>query len=129
MAIAKIQTGDTVKIIAGNHKGITGQVLAIVKKTKGKKLSTRANVAGVPGIAKFRRSFKYDGQGYPGSMYTVPRLVDVSNLSHLTTDGKLSKVKIQIDESGKKQRVLKKTDATITRVKIAKVEPVALPQE
>lgn len=118
MAKARIQTGDTVKIIAGNYRGTTGQVLAIVKKLNGKKPTKfRANISTVPGIAKFRRAFKYNGQSYPGMMYQVPRLIDVSNLSQLTTDGVLSKVQIQTKD-GKKVRVLKKTGIELPSIKV-----------
>lgn len=121
MAKAIIQTGDTVKLIAGAFKGTVGQVLGIVKKTTRKNtVKTRASVAGVPGLTKFRRAFKYNGQSYPGQMYTVPRLVDVSNLSHTTQDGKLSKVAITLDEAGKRIRTLKKSGAAIISAKVIK---------
>ena len=123
MAKAKIQTGDTVKIISGNYRGVIGQVLAIVKKDNGKVVKTRASIATVPGINKYRRSFKYNGQAYPGSVYQVPRLVDVSNLSHITEDGQLSKVIITTDESGKKIRTLKKNGVVIVSNKVAKSNP------
>jgi large subunit ribosomal protein L24 len=119
MAKSKIQTGDTVKIISGNYKKTVGQVLAIIKKNNGKVTKTRASISTVPGIAKYRRSFKYNGQEYPGMMYQVPRLIDTSNLSHITADNKLSKVKIQSKE-GKKVRVLKKNDSEIISVKVVK---------
>ncbi len=122
MAKAIIQTGDTVKIIAGNYKGTIGQILAIVKKSNGKVTKIRASVAGVPGLTKFRRSFKYNGQSYPGSMYSVPRLIDVSNLSHQTVDGQVSKVSIQTNEAGKKIRILKKTGQEIISVRVEKTK-------
>jgi large subunit ribosomal protein L24 len=117
MAKARIQTGDTVKIIAGNYRGIVGQILAVVKKKSGKLTKLRASISTVPGIAKYRRSFKYNGQSYPGMMYQVPRLIDVSNLSQLTTEGQLSKVAIKIEEN-KKVRVLKKTGTVVESVKV-----------
>lgn len=127
MAKAKIQTGDTVKIISGNYKGLTGQVLKIVKKDNGKTIKTRASVSTVEGINKYRKSFKYNGQAYPGSVYKVPRMVDISNLSHLTADGQLSKVLIKTDEkTGKKIRVLQKTGTEIKPVKVIKEKPAEL---
>jgi large subunit ribosomal protein L24 len=129
MAKAKIQTGDSVKVIAGNYRGTVGQVLAIVKKTTGKVTKIRASVAGIPGLTKFRRSFKYNGQSYPGSMYSVPRLIDVSNLSHQTADGKVSKVAIKTNEAGKKVRLLKKTGQEIVAVRVEKTKPLPSTEE
>lgn len=127
MAKAIIQTGDTVKLIAGAFKGTVGQVLGIVKKTTSKNtVKTRASVAGVPGLTKFRRAFKYNGQSYPGSMYSVPRMIDVSNLSHTTKDGVISKVAIVKDaKTGKRIRTLKKTGTPIVSAKVEKPKKLA----
>ena len=127
MAKAIIQTGDTVKLIAGAFKGTVGQVLGIVKKTTSKNtVKTRASVAGVPGLTKFRRAFKYNGQSYPGSMYSVPRMIDVSNLSHTTKDGVISKVAIIKDaKTGKRIRTLKKTGTPIVAAKVIKPKKLA----
>lgn len=127
MAKAIIQTGDTVKLIAGAFKGTVGQVLGIVKKTTSKNtVKTRASVAGVPGLTKFRRAFKYNGQSYPGSMYTVPRMIDVSNLSHTTAAGVISKVAIVKDATtGKRIRTLKKTSTPIVSAKVEKPKKLA----
>jgi ribosomal protein L24 len=131
MAKAIIQTGDTVKLIAGAFKGTVGQVLGIVKKTTSKNtVKTRASVAGVPGLTKFRRAFKYNGQSYPGSMYTVPRMIDVSNLSHTTTEGVISKVAIVKDATtGKRTRTLKKTGTPIVSAKVIKPKKLAAEPE
>jgi large subunit ribosomal protein L24 len=127
MAKAKIQTGDTVKIISGGYKGTIGQVLKIVKKDNGKVVKTRASISTVEGINKYRKSFKYNGQDYPGSVYKVPRMVDISNLSHLTKDGALSKVLIKTDaKTGKRTRVLKKTGIEIKSVKVVIEKPAQL---
>lgn len=130
MAKAIIQTGDTVKLIAGAFKGTVGQVLGIVKKTTSKNtVKTRASVAGVPGLTKFRRAFKYNGQSYPGSMYTVPRMIDVSNLSHTTKDGVISKVAITLNKVGKRIRTLKKTGTPIINAKVIKPKKLATPED
>jgi ribosomal protein L24 len=131
MAKAIIQTGDTVKLIAGAFKGQVGQVLSIVKKTTSKNtVKTRASVAGVPGLTKFRRAFKYNGQSYPGSMYSVPRMIDVSNLSHTTKVGVISKVAIIKDaKTGKRIRTLKKTGTPIVSAKVIKPKKLAAEPE
>jgi large subunit ribosomal protein L24 len=124
MAKSKIQSGDNIKIISGGFKGTAGQVLKIVKKGNGKFEKIRASISTVPGITKYKRSFKYQGQDYPGSMYTVPRLIDLSNLTLLTEKGEISKVIVK-EVEGKRVRTLKKTGEVVTKTKLAKIKPQA----
>ena len=124
MAKSKIQSGDNIKIISGGYKGTLGQVLKIVKKGQGKFEKVRASISTVPGITKYKRSFKYQGQDYPGSMYSVPRLIDLSNLTLLTTKGEISKVLVK-EVDGKRVRTLQKTGDVVTKTKLAKIKPKA----
>jgi large subunit ribosomal protein L24 len=125
MSVSKIQSGDQVKITAGNFKGQTGQVVRVVRsKTEGRPEQVRAAISVVPKIAKYRRKNKQFG--LPGEMTTVDRLIHISNLSLLTKDGKVSKVKIENDKQGQKQRVLKKSNETITKVKVEKPKSKSL---
>ncbi len=125
MSIAKIQTGDQVKVIAGNYKGNVGQVLKVVKRksANGKVIKIRAAVSNVPKIAKYRRSTVVQGQSYPGMKTETDRFIDLSNLSLVTSDQKYSKVKIALDEKGKKIRVLKKTNETVVKQILPKIKP------
>ena len=122
MAKSKIQSGDNIKIISGGYKGTLGQVLKIVKKGQGKFEKIRASISTVPGITKYKRSFKYQGQDYPGSMYSVPRLIDLSNLTLLTTNGEISKVLVK-EVDGKRVRTLKKSGVVVTKTKLEKIKP------
>lgn len=123
MSTAKIQSGDQVKVISGKFKGTIGQVTQVIKKTYSRGvIKTRAAVSTVPKIANYRKSTVIQGQNYPGSMNQVDRFIDVSNLSLLTSDLKLSKVKISIDENGKKTRILKKNGALVNKNIIEKVK-------
>ena len=124
MAKSKIQSGDNIKIISGGYKGTLGQVLNIVKKGQGKFEKIRASISTVPGITKYKRSFKYQGQDYPGSMYSVPRLIDLSNLTLLTDKGEISKVLVK-EVEGKRVRTLKKSGEVVTKIKLAKIKPQA----
>ncbi len=124
MAKSKIQSGDNIKIISGGYKGTLGQVLKIVKKGQGKFEKIRASISTVPGITKYKRSFKYQGQDYPGSMYSVPRLIDLSNLTLLTANGEISKVLVK-EVDGKRVRTLKKTGEEVNKIKLAKIKPQA----
>jgi len=123
MSTAKIQSGDQVKVISGKFKGTIGQVTSIIKKSYSRGIiKIRAAVSNVPKIANYKKSTVIQGQNYPGSMNQVDRFIDVSNLSLLTSDLKLSKVKISIDENGKKTRVLKKTGDLVIKQIIEKVK-------
>jgi ribosomal protein L24 len=122
MSIAKIQSGDKVKIIAGNYKGTIGDIVKVVKKvSKNGKIKIRASVSSVPKIAKYRKSSSFQGQSYPGLKTETDRFLDVSNLSLLTDDLKVSKVKISIDDKNKKTRVLKKTNEVIKKISLPKL--------
>ncbi len=120
MSIAKIQSGDNVKVISGNYKGIVGIVTKVVKKTKPNgKLMTRVAINSIPKIAKYRKSQTFQGQNYPGAILQADRTVDISNISLINSDNKVSKVKIEV-ENGKKVRKLKKTGEIVIKTKIEK---------
>lgn len=119
MSIAKIQSGDSVKIIAGNYKGITGTVTKIIHKKypkgKGKFIvKTRASVDTIKKIAKYRKSSVYQGQKYAGNMSQVDRFVDVSNLMLLDENMKPARVRIEV-KNDKKTRIFATTGGTITK--------------
>lgn len=120
MSTAKIQSGDKVKITSGNHKGIVGIVTKVIKKTKPNgNLILRASVNTVPKIVKYRKSQSHQGQNYPGAKLQVDRTVDISNLQLITSDDKVSKSKIVI-EDGKKHRVYKVNGQKVEKTKIEK---------
>jgi large subunit ribosomal protein L24 len=119
MSLAKIQTGDSVKVSSGNYKGLVGVVSQVFKKINPNgTISTRASISTVPGITKFKKSTTYLGEKIPGSMKNVSRKIDVSNLS-LITDGQISKIKVEVID-GKKVRVYKKTNLQVIKEKIEK---------
>jgi large subunit ribosomal protein L24 len=113
MSIAKIQTGDTVKVIAGNYKGTAGQVTNVVKTTKPNgRVSLRVAVSTVPQIVKFRKGQRQ--ANVPGQMLSTDRLLDVSNVSLVGAKDQVSKVQI-VEEKGKKVRKLKKGGAVVVK--------------
>jgi large subunit ribosomal protein L24 len=108
MSLSKIQKGDNVKIIAGNYKGQSGQIIKVVKSKKGKRVA----VTGVEPIAKFRSSYVHQGQKYPGIQSSVDRLINISNVMILDENQKTSRVITKI-EDGKKSRIYKTTKTVI----------------
>jgi ribosomal protein L24 len=118
MAIAKIQTGDKVKVIAGSYKGTEGVVTKVVTKKQGKKPSiVRAAISSVPAIIKYRKANRQFN--LPGEKLTTDRLINVSNLSLVDDKGSVSKIKIELDsKTNKKQRVFKSTSKTVSKTPI-----------
>jgi large subunit ribosomal protein L24 len=114
MSIAKIQSGDKVKIIAGNYRGVTGVVTKVIaKKQRNGLIIKRASVSGVEKITKYRKSQTFQGQKYPGQRFDTDRFIDLSSISLVDGD-QISKAKITMIE-GKKVRVYKKTDNSVKK--------------
>jgi len=114
MAIAKIQKGDSVKVISGSYKGTVGQVLKIFKKknAQGKVTSLRATVSNLPKIVKYQKANR--AANLPGSQNEIDRKIQVSNLSLVTSNNEVSRVKIE-EKDGKKVRVLKKDGSIVEK--------------
>jgi ribosomal protein L24 len=111
MAISKIQTGDNVKIVAGNYRGQTGVVSEVITVTKRNKTIKRVVVSSVPTIVKYKKGNK--AAQMPGEQLTTTRKIDASNVMLLNSKGEISKSKVVISDDGKKSRVLKKGDETV----------------
>lgn len=121
MSISKIQTGDKVKVISGKYRGTIGVVTTVYKHRISKHVSTkRISVTNIPQIVKYRKSVNYQGEFYPGSQTFIDRTLDISNVSLITEDSKISKSKIEVKD-GKKVRVLKKNSSLVTK-EVLKVE-------
>jgi large subunit ribosomal protein L24 len=118
MSIAKIQSGDQVKIISGAYKGLTGQVVKVFKVRRGNHIQTKAFVSGLPKLTKYRRALP--AYNLSGEMITVDRPIDISNLSLMNDKGELSKVRIGSDNQGRKIRVLKKGGSVVSRQTVGK---------
>lgn len=97
-----IKTGDTVKVIAGDHKGSEGKVLQILRERN------RAIVEGVNMISKHT---KPSAQSPQGGIVKKEASIDVSNLA-LVENGVATRVGYRM-EDGKKVRFSKKSDKAI----------------
>ena len=98
----KIKTGDTVRVIAGDHKGEEGRVTKIIA-VKG-----RAIVEGVNMVSKHT---KPSAQNPQGGIEKMEAPINISNLM-LLVDGVPTRVGVRT-EDGKKIRFSKKTDKAI----------------
>ncbi|MFT4877724.1 MAG: large subunit ribosomal protein L24 [Porticoccaceae bacterium] len=94
----KIKSGDTVKVIAGDHKGSEGKVIQIIKE------KDRVLVEGVNLVSKHT---KPSAQNPQGGIVKKEASLHISNLM-LVEDGVAVRVGYQVD-GDTKTRVSKKT--------------------
>lgn len=100
----KIKSGDTVKVIAGDHKGSEGKVLQILKD------KDRVVVEGVNMVSKHTKPSAANPQG---GIVKKEAPLHISNIA-LIENGETVRVGYDIDkESGKKVRVSRKSDKAI----------------
>ena len=99
----KIKTGDTVRVLAGDHKGAEGKVLRlIVDKDK----------AIVEGVNMVKRHTKPNAQNPQGGIVEKEAAIHISNLSLLAADGKPTRVGYQFN-GDKKERISRRTNEVI----------------
>ena len=103
MTKLKIKTGDTVRVIAGDHKGSEGTVTKILREK---------NKAIVEGVNMVSKHVKPDAANPQGGIVKKEAAIQVSNLSLLTKDGKTTRVGYK-GEGKEKVRVSKKSNEVI----------------
>ena len=99
----KIKTGDNVRVIAGDHKGSEGKVM---------RLFIDKNKAIVEGVNLVKKHNKPSAQNPQGGIIEKEAPIQISNLSLLTSDGKVTRVGYQVQD-GKKVRIAKKTNEVL----------------
>ena len=103
MTKLKIKTGDTVKVIAGDHKGSEGKV---------QKVLIDKNKAIVEGINMVKKHTKPSAQNPQGGIVEKEAAIHISNLSLLTSKGEATRVGFRI-EGDKKVRFSTKSNEVI----------------
>ncbi|CAM4091257.1 50S ribosomal protein L24 [Zobellia nedashkovskayae] len=100
----KIKTGDTVRIIAGDHKGTEGKVMT-VNREKNKAIVEGANM-----VSKHQ---KPSAQNPQGGIVKKESPINISNLSLIDAkSGKTTRVGYEVRD-GKKVRFSKKSNEVI----------------
>ena len=100
----KIKAGDTVQVIAGDHKGEKGKVLKVDRE------KNRAIVEGVNLISKHT---KPSAQNPQGGIIKKEAPIHISNLSLLDPkSGEPTRVEYQVKD-GKKVRISKKSKQVV----------------
>ena len=103
MGKLKIKSGDTVKVIAGDHKGTEGKVLTVL---------TDKNKAIVEGVNMVKKHMKPSAQSPQGGIVEKEAAIQISNLSLLTSKGETTRVGYRM-EGDKKVRFAKKSNEII----------------
>ncbi|TDY11690.1 50S ribosomal protein L24 [Meridianimaribacter flavus] len=103
MTKLKIKSGDTVQVIAGDHKGSEGKVL---------KVFIDKNKAIVEGINMVKKHTKPSAQNPQGGIVEKEAPIHISNLSLLTSKGEPTRVGYQM-EGDKKVRFSTKSNEVI----------------
>ncbi len=103
MTKLKIRTGDTVRVIAGDHKGSEGTVTKILREK---------NKAIVEGVNMISKHVKPSAENPQGGIVKKEAPIQVSNLSLLTKDGKTTRVGYT-GEGKDKVRISKKSNEVI----------------
>ncbi|PKG51177.1 MULTISPECIES: 50S ribosomal protein L24 [Olleya] len=103
MTKLKIKTGDTVKVIAGDHKGSEGKV---------QKVFIEKNKAIVEGVNMVKKHTKPSAQSPQGGIVEKEAPINISNLSLLTSKGEATRIGYRV-EGDKKVRFSKKSNEVI----------------
>jgi len=98
----KLKKGDIVQVITGKDSGKRGEILSFVKKGNNNRVI-------VKGINIVKRSRKANPQlGIEGGVSEMEKGIDVSNVMLVDSKSdKPTRVKFNLDKSGKKTRVTK----------------------
>lgn len=101
----KIKTGDTVRVITGDHKGSEGKIVRVLREK---------NKAIVEGVNIISKHVKPSATNPQGGIVKKEAPIHISNLAIVdpkTND--TTKVAIQRNESGKNVRVSKKSNQVL----------------
>lgn len=103
MTKLRIKSGDTVRVIAGDHKGSEGKVLKVL---------IDMNKAIVEGVNLVKKHTKPSAKNPQGGIVEKEAAIHVSNLSLLTSKGETTRVGYRVD-GDKKVRFSKKSNEVI----------------
>ncbi|MCF4102276.1 50S ribosomal protein L24 [Gillisia sp. M10.2A] len=103
MTKLKIKSGDTVRIIAGDHKGQEGKVQRIIRE------KNKAIVEGLNMVSKHEKPSAANPQG---GIVKKEAPIHISNLSLIDKKGDTTRVGYKM-EDGKKVRFSKKSNEVI----------------
>ena len=101
MGKLKIKTGDTVRVIAGDHKGSEGTV---------QKVLIEKNKAIVEGVNMVKKHTKPSAQNPQGGIVEKEAAIHISNLSLLTSKGEATRIGYRVEGNKKVRFSLKSNE-------------------
>ena len=85
----KIKVGDSVIVLAGDHKGSTGKILKVFRAK---------NTALVEGVNLIKKHNKPSANNPKGGIVEKESPINLSNLSHTTKDGNATKIGYRVED-------------------------------
>jgi large subunit ribosomal protein L24 len=105
--MANIKKGDTVLVIAGKDKGVSGTVLEINKE------DSRVLVEGVNRVKRHTQETTSERGVKVGGILTIEASIHISNVMLVDGDGKATRVGTRVNEEGKNVRISRRTGKDI----------------
>jgi large subunit ribosomal protein L24 len=103
--MAKIKKSDSVLVIAGKDKGVTGKVIDV--------LGDRILVEGVNRVKRHTKEQTGDRGVKVGGIITVESSIHISNVMVVDSDGKASRLGARKNDDGKNVRISRRTGKDI----------------
>jgi large subunit ribosomal protein L24 len=103
--MAKIKKDDTVLVIAGKDKGVSGKVLDV--------LGSRILIEGVNRVKRHTKETTGDRGVKVGGIITVEASVHISNVMLVDSDGTATRIGVRKDDEGKNVRISRRTGKDI----------------
>ena len=100
----RIKVGDSVKVLAGDHKGSTGKVVKVFRAK---------NTALVEGVNLVKKHNKPNANNPKGGIIEKEAPINLSNISLVTKDGEITRVGYRTEKDGKKVSFSKKSNEII----------------
>ena len=99
--MAKIKKSDSVLVIAGKDKGVTGKVIDV--------LGDRILVEGVARVKRHTKETTSERGVKVGGITTVESAVHLSNVMLVDGDGKATRIGARKDDAGKNVRISRRS--------------------
>ena len=103
--MAKIKKSDTVLVIAGKDKGVTGKVIDV--------LGNRILVEGVNRVKRHTKEQTGERGVKVGGIITVESSIHISNVMVVDSDGKATRLGTRKNDDGKNVRISRRTGKDI----------------
>ena len=103
----RIKRGDTVLVIAGKDKGVTGKVLHVNTKT------ARVTVEGVNRVKRHTKEDTTERGVKVGGIITIEAPIHISNVALVGDDGKRTRIGARKNDEGKNVRISRRTGKDI----------------